>query len=79
VLIGDDHRPPAVTESFVETRVPRMWREQIPIFRGSSIPRTEFSGVAEMLKQRLPSTLLSILHHSRRRSGLLFALMRVFR
>jgi hypothetical protein len=26
----------------------------------------------------LPSTLLSILHHSMRRSGLLFALMRVF-
>jgi hypothetical protein len=56
-----------------------MWRNKFQSLEGSSIPRTEFSAVAEMLKQRLPSTLLSILHHSRRRSGLLFALMRVFR
>jgi hypothetical protein len=33
--------------SFVETRIAGMWREQIPIFRGSSISRTEFSAVAE--------------------------------
>jgi hypothetical protein len=54
-----------------------MWREQFQFLEGALFPAANqcYGGDSEAA---LPSTLLSILHHSRRRSGLLFALMRVF-
>jgi hypothetical protein len=54
-----------------------MWREQFQFLEGPLVPAANqrYGGDSEAA---LPSTLLSILHHSGRRSGLLFALMRVF-